>query len=197
MPATAMAPIVTQAEPQPSTIPPRPNATPDPGPKGTNLASSPQNGGIWQTTSFAKSKIGTEEDPSDSPINNANENSGQHSYPEQSAQGNTDTDSDQGPRSSPDSEDSGENPGQVGQQQSNGGLVNDPESQRVPESIPDQQGNAISIGSLRPGQAATIKSHKIRVLHDAVSIAGTTLSARAHLLPYLVRQLLLVLIVLS
>ena len=129
-----MAPIVTQAEPQPSTIAPRPSATPDPGPKETNIASSPQNGGIWQTTSSPKSQIGTDEDPkqkadpSVSPINNANENSGQHSYLEQPAQGNTDTGSGQGAHLNRDSsKDRGDSPGQVGQQQSNGGLVDDPD----------------------------------------------------------------------
>ena len=186
VPATAMAPIVTQAEPQTSTIAPRPSATPDPGPKETNLASSPQEGGIWQTTSSPKSQIGTDEDPkqktdpSVSPINNANEKSGQQTYPERPAQGNTDTGSDQGAHLNADSsKDSGDNPGQVRQQQSNGGLVNDPESRRVPDITSDQQGNVISIGSLRPGQTATVNSHIIQVLRDAVSIAGTTLSAGA------------------
>ena len=186
VPATAMAPIVTQAEPQPSTIAPRPSATPDPGPKETNLAPSPQNGGIWQTTSSPKSLIGTDKDPkqkvdpSFSPINNANENPGQHSHLEQPAQGNTDTGSGQGAHLNPDfPKDSGDSPGQVGQQQSNGGLVNGPESRRVPESTPDQQGRINTIGSQRPGQAATVNSHMIQLLHDAISIDGTTLSAGA------------------
>ena len=186
MPATAMAPVVTQAELQPSTIVPRPSATPDPGPRETNFASRPQNGGIWQTTSSPKSQIGTDEDPkqkadpSVSPINKPNENSGQHSYLEQPAQGNTDTGSGQGAHLNPDSsKDSGDSPGQVGQQQSNGGLVNDPESRKVPEITPDQQGRIISIGSQRPGQAATVNSHMIHLLHDAISIDGTTLSAGA------------------
>ena len=185
-PATAMAPIVTQAEPQPSIIAPSPSATPDPGPRETNHASSPQNGGIWQTTSSPKSQIGTDEDPkqkadpSVSPINDANENSGPYSHPEQSAQGNTDTGSGQGAHLNPDSsKDSGDNPGQAWQQQSNGGHANDPESQRVPGSTSDQQGNVISIGSQRPGQAATVNSPMIHVLRDAISIAGTTLSAGA------------------
>lgn len=42
VPATAMAPIVTQAEPLPFTMPPRPSATPDPGPKETNHVSTPK-----------------------------------------------------------------------------------------------------------------------------------------------------------
>ena len=186
MPATAMAPTVTQAEHQPSTIAPSPSATPDPGPKETNFASSPQNGRIWQTTSSPKSQIGTDEDPeqradpSVSPINNADENSGQYSYPEQPAQGNTDTGSGQGEHLNPNSsKDNGDNHGQVGQQQSNGGLVDDPKSRRVPENTPDQHGNVISIGSQTPGQAATVNSQIIQLLRDAISIAGTTLSAGA------------------
>ena len=186
VPATAMAPTVTQVEPQPSTIAPRPSATPDPGPKETSQASIPQNGGTWQTTSSPGSQIGTDEDPkqkadpSVSSINDANEDSGQHSYPEQSAQSNTDTTSGEGVHlNSESSKDNDDNPDQVGQQQSNGGLVNDPESQRVPESTPDEQGNVISIDSLRPDQAATVNSPMIQVLRDAISIAGTTLSAGA------------------
>lgn len=77
------------------------------------------------------------------------------------------------------SKDGDDNPDQVEQQQSNGGLVNDPESQRVPESTPDQQEYLISIGSLRPDQALTVNSPTIQVLHDAISISGTTLSAGA------------------
>ena len=186
MPATAMAPTVTQAEHQPSTIAPSPSATPDPGPKETNLASSPQNGRIWQTTSSPQSQIDTDEDPeqkadpSVSPINNADENSGQYSYPEQPAQGNTDTGSGQGEHLNPNSsKDNGDNTGQVGQQQSNDGQVDDPKSLRVPENTPDQHGNVISIGSQTPGQAATVNSQMIQLLRDAISIAGTTLSAGA------------------
>ena len=132
MPATAMAPIVAQVEPQLSTLAPRPSATLDPGPKETNQASIPQNGGTWQTTSSSESQIGTDEDPkqkadpSVSPINNANEDSGQHSYREQPAQGSTNTGSGQGAHSNPESSrESDDNPDHVGQQQSNGGLVND------------------------------------------------------------------------
>ena len=181
-----MAPTVTQAEHQPSTIAPSPSATPDPGPKETDFASSPQNGRIWQTTSSPKSQIGTDKapeqkaDPSVSPINNADENFGQYSYPEQPAQGNTDTGSGQGEHLNPNSsKDNGDNPGQVGQQQSNGGQVDDPKSLRVPENTPDQHGNVISIGSQTPGQATTVNSQIIQLLRDAISIAGTTLSAGA------------------
>lgn len=236
VPATAMAPIVTQAEPQPSTIPPRPSATPDPGPKETNHVSitkpssiqglqapqaqqttaleppesgvqgsgsspfslSPDNGGIRQdeTPSSLNHQIGTnadpgqKADPSVSLINNANENSAQHSYLEQPPQGNTDTDFDQGAVSTSNPSKAGDdNPAHVGQQadssqtaeqqQANGGLENNPEPWKVTESTPAQQESIIAISSQKPGQTATINSHIVQVFGDAISVAGTTLSAGA------------------
>lgn len=235
MPATAMAPIVTQAEPLPSTTPPRPSATPDPGPKETNhvsvpkpsstqglqapqaqqtsalepesgvhgsgsspVALSPDNGGIRQDEipSSLNHQIGTnadpgqKADPSVSPINNVNEDAAQNSYPGQPPQGNTDTDFGQGAVSTSDPSKGGDdNPGQVGQpadssltveqQQSNGGLKNNPEPWNVTESTPAQQENIITIGSQKPGQTVTINSHIVQVFGDAISVAGTTLSAGA------------------
>lgn len=251
VPGTAMAPIVTQAEPLPFTMPPRPSATPDPGPKETNHVSTPkssstqglqapqaqqttalepesgvkgsgsspvalgpesgvkgsgsspdalgpENGGDRQdeTPSAPNHQIATnadpgqKADPSVGPINNAKENSAQTLYPEQPPQGNTDTDFDQGAVSTFDPSKGGDDsPGQLGQQadssqtaeqqQSNDGLENDSEPWKAPESTPAQHGNIIAISGQKPGQAATIDSHIVQVFGDAISIAGTTISAGA------------------
>lgn len=235
VPGTAMAPIVTQAEPLPFTMPPRPSATPDPGPKETNhvstpkssstqglqapqaqqttalepesgvkgsdsspVALGPEKGGIRQdeTPSAPNHQIATnadpgqKADPSVSPVNNAKENSAQNLDPEQPPQGNTDTDFDQGAVSTLDPSKGGDDsPGQLGQQadssqtaeqqQSNDGLENDSEPWKAPESTPAQHGNIIAISGQKPGQAATIDSHIVQVFGDAISIAGTTISAGA------------------
>ena len=180
MPAAAMAPTVTQAVPRPSMIAPRPSAIPDPGPKETNIASSLQTGGVWQTKSSPESQIGTDQDskrkadPIVSPTNNANENSGQHSYTEQPAQNNADTDSGQGPPLNPDnSKDGGDNPGQVGQQQSNGGLTNDPgtritDSRSIPVALP-------RLPWIR-GPVANTDGEVVQPLSSRISVAGTNMT---------------------
>lgn len=235
VPATAMAPIVTQAEPLPFTMPPRPSATPDPGPKETNhvstpkssstqglqapqaqqttalepesgvkgsnsspVALGPENGRDRQdeTPSASNHQIATNADPGQkadpnvSPVNNAKENSAQNLDPEQPPQGNTDTDFDQGAVSTFDPSKGGDDsPGQLGQQadssqtaeqqQSNDDLENNSEPWKAPESTPARHGNIIAIGGQKPGQAATIDSHIVQVFGDAISIAGTTISAGA------------------
>ncbi len=229
-----MAPVITQADPQTSTVLPLPSATPDPGPRETDPASLPTPSGapvlkgppLQQTTRLGSGsgaegsgssvtssegngsigenqspnppdhKIGVNEDsqqkvdPSVSLVNNADENSRQKTGPEQSLQGDSDAGPKQGPSSDSDpSRGSDKNPGQVGQQEessqnvdqqeSNGGLENNPTSWKAPENTPDEQENSLAISSQKPGQAATINGHIVQPLRHAISIAGTTLSLGA------------------
>ena len=129
-------------------------------------------------------------DPSVSLVNNADEDSGRKTSPEQSLQGNSDAGSRQGPPSgSYPSRGSDDNSGQMGQQaesnqhvdqqDSNGGLENNPTPWKAPDNTPDEQDNSLAISSQKPGQAVTIDSHIVQPLRHAISIAGTTLSPGA------------------
>ena len=65
----------------------------------------------------------------------------------------------------------------VYQQQSKGGPENSQVSWEAPNGTPDQRKENIAIGSQKSGQAATINTHIVQALEDAISITGTTLFA--------------------